>query len=148
MKLKQNQFLAIVFLLIFFKSQSQDNATNLRKYWHYRYRLVNYFMVVGPEPGESLPADIRNWYGSPQGISSTTSVPNISWGDEPVYLGYYLGVLATEYALLHRNGENTDRTLTELYYALNAKLLQKIEELTLYLIDLQKQVDELKGGRK
>jgi hypothetical protein len=31
---------------------------------------------------------------------------------------------------------------------MNAKLLQKIEELTLYLIDLQKQVDELKGGRK
>jgi hypothetical protein len=31
---------------------------------------------------------------------------------------------------------------------MNAKLLQKIEELALYLIDLQKQVDELKGGKK
>lgn len=28
---------------------------------------------------------------------------------------------------------------------MNAKLLQKIEELTLYIIDLQKQIDELKG---
>ena len=27
---------------------------------------------------------------------------------------------------------------------MNAKLLQKIEELTLYVIDLQKQIDELK----
>ena len=28
---------------------------------------------------------------------------------------------------------------------MNTKLLQKIEELTLYVIDLQKQVDDLKG---
>ena len=27
---------------------------------------------------------------------------------------------------------------------MNAKLLQKVEELTLYVIDLQKQIDELK----
>ena len=27
---------------------------------------------------------------------------------------------------------------------INAKLLEKIEELTLYIIDLQKQIDELK----
>jgi hypothetical protein len=32
--------------------------------------------------------------------------------------------------------------------AMNAKLLQKIEELTLYVIDLQKQIDELKTTNK
>lgn len=31
---------------------------------------------------------------------------------------------------------------------MNAKLLQKIEELTLYIIDLQKQIDELKNGKE
>lgn len=31
---------------------------------------------------------------------------------------------------------------------MNAKLLQKVEELTLYVIDLQKQIDELKKNKK
>ena len=31
---------------------------------------------------------------------------------------------------------------------MNAKLLQKVEELTLYVIDLQKQIDELKNNHK
>lgn len=79
------------------------------KYWHYRERFNNYFVVVGPEPGESLPMDARNTY------------PAVAhFGEVPVYQGYYLGMLATEYALLSRNGQNTDRTLTELYYALYA----------------------------
>jgi hypothetical protein len=30
---------------------------------------------------------------------------------------------------------------------MNAKLLQKVEELTLYLIDLQKQIDALKAQK-
>ena len=30
---------------------------------------------------------------------------------------------------------------------MNAKLLQKVEELTLYVIDLQKQIDELKKNK-
>ena len=31
---------------------------------------------------------------------------------------------------------------------MNALLLQKVEELTLYIIDLQKQIDELKKGKE
>jgi hypothetical protein len=31
---------------------------------------------------------------------------------------------------------------------MNAKLLQKIEELTLYVIDLKKELDEVKASRK
>ena len=31
---------------------------------------------------------------------------------------------------------------------MNALLLQKVEELTLYIIDLQKQIDELKKNKK
>lgn len=101
-----------IFLFIFLNifTNAQDEQTNLQKYWHYRYRLVNYFMVVGDGPGMSLPADIRNINGSDQ----------LRWGEAPVYLGYYIGVLATEYRLLKDNGQNTDQTLTELYYALKA----------------------------
>jgi hypothetical protein len=103
----------IIFFLLFLQGlsgYSQDELTNLQKYWHYRFKLVNYYMVVGDGPGMSLPADIRN---------TNTSV-EIRWGESPVYLGYYMGVLATEYKLLHDNGQNTDQTLTELYYAIKA----------------------------
>ena len=34
---------------------AQTNQVNLEKYWHYRYRLVNYFLQVDPNAGESLP---------------------------------------------------------------------------------------------
>lgn len=55
----------------------------------------------------------------------------LHFGDAPVYQGYYIGVLATEYRLLQANGQNTDRTLTELYYALEAinRLDEKAESL-------------------
>jgi len=108
----RNKILLIIvcnfFLLIFVNAQS--NQLNLDKYWHYRYRLVNQFMVVGGGKGQSLPATVRNKYGS--GI--------LDWGETPRYMGWYLGVLATEYRLLQNNGQSVERTLTELYYALRA----------------------------
>lgn len=44
--------------------QGQNNQINLEKYWHYRYRLVNYFMVVGEGNGKSLPTAVRNLYSN------------------------------------------------------------------------------------
>jgi hypothetical protein len=89
---------------------AQSSQKNLEKYWYYRYRLKNYFMVVGPSEGMSLPAHARNIWGG-----------YLTWLENPVIdLGYYLGVLATEYALLQANGQNTDETIRELYYALHA----------------------------
>ncbi|HEV7231717.1 MAG TPA: hypothetical protein VGO45_10340 [Bacteroidia bacterium] len=92
------------------ESHAQNPEVNRSKYWHYRERLVHDFMVVGPDAGQSIPAGVRNlWDGS-----------GLHFGDAPVYLGYYIAVLATEYTLLHGNGQQTDRSLTELYYALEA----------------------------
>ncbi len=101
-------------LLILFSSTicldaQQTMDPNQAKYWHYRARLLKYFLAVGPGPGESLPASTRNQYDE-----------QMSWGDTPVYLGYYIGVLVTEYKLLVQNNQPTDQTLTELYYAMNA----------------------------
>jgi hypothetical protein len=39
---------------------SQDPIQNLRKYWFYRDRLVNNFMLVGDCQGCSLVGEIRN----------------------------------------------------------------------------------------
>ena len=43
------------FILLQGVLNAQTNQVNLEKYWHYRYRLVNYFLQVGPNAGESLP---------------------------------------------------------------------------------------------
>ena len=32
---------------------------NMEKYWWYRYRLINDFMIVGSNMGESIPANER-----------------------------------------------------------------------------------------
>ncbi len=112
--------LAVIFLLPAFL-YCQTEELNLKKYWHYRQRLIDRFMVVGPDEGQSIPAGIRNlWNG-----------PSLHFGDSPVYLGYYIGVLATEYSLLTGNAQKTSRTLTELYYALEAinRLDERAESL-------------------
>jgi hypothetical protein len=40
------------------------------------------------------------------------------------------------------------KTLLLNYSAMNALLLEKVEELTRYVIDLQNQIDELKKGKE
>ncbi|MBI3500620.1 MAG: T9SS type A sorting domain-containing protein [Bacteroidetes bacterium] len=108
-------FLSCIFLSDVFL-YAQGNQMNLQKYWHYRYRLKNYFMVMGDGSGESLPATIRNIYG----------ISSMQWSETPRYMGWYLGVLATEYKLLADNGQTSPSDLTneltkqELYYALKA----------------------------
>jgi len=39
--------------------------TNLEKYWYYRYKLVNDFMYIGVNAGESLPASRRDLGDNP-----------------------------------------------------------------------------------
>src|SRR5579885_2133604 len=96
------------------RANSQTPQQNLDKYWHYRWRLLHYFVVVGPNQGESMPATARNY---DETLGSSTS---LTWADAPVTLGYYIGVLATEYKLLKNAGQNTDETVWELYNALYA----------------------------
>ncbi len=87
-------------------------ANNLQKYWEYRERLKN-FVVIGSDSGCSLLSDDRE-------------SNNIYYHDEPTPLGYYIGVLASEYYLLDTQASDTasqnqkQRTLKELYYALAA----------------------------
>ena len=51
-------------LLLFFIPVAAQTAyhnayLNMEKYWWYRYRLVNDFMKIGPNCGESIPAVAR-----------------------------------------------------------------------------------------
>jgi uncharacterized membrane protein YgcG len=92
---------------------------NLAKYTKLRQRMTTQFMVVGEGPGESQPAHERN---DAQGF--------IKWADSTINLGWYMGVLASEYHLRSHLGvypgadggdaNAASKTLDELYDALFA----------------------------
>lgn len=103
---------------------AQSLEQNLDKYWQYRHKLVAQYMLVGDGQGYSLPASYIN-----------PGLERMKWSDNTIWLGWYIGTLATEYHLLHNpryqnyhNGD-TDRiqeNLTELYFALKA--LTRLDE--------------------
>jgi len=103
---------------------SQGHTANLDKYWKYRERLTSQFLVVGDEPGMSIPAGRRD-----------TLSQTLLFGDATIWLGWYCGALALEYHLLthpqyqgydNGNSNAVDSTLNELYYALNS--LKRLDE--------------------
>jgi len=84
----------------------------IRKYEAYRNILKTGFLVVGGKPGYSLPADARN-------------ASSMHFGDAAVFLGWYMGILATEYHLLSNGLISSGtlhprKTLRELFFALKA----------------------------
>ncbi|MFH2141688.1 MAG: hypothetical protein ABIJ97_04655 [Bacteroidota bacterium] len=103
-----------IFILIIILTYSilyVNSQSNHEKYWFYRNRL-KYFVSVGENEGESCIACIRN--KNKEGI--------LRFGQHLTHMGYYIGILATEYRLLLENSqfEDASNTLTELEYALRA----------------------------
>jgi hypothetical protein len=109
-------FIGLFFCVLTIPFYGQTDKDNLTKYWKYRERLRNRFMVVSEnvmDYGVNIPAsDI--FYKS----DSTKSV--ISWGDGNNNMSHYLSMLATELWLLKRNKQDYSTTLKELYYAMLA----------------------------
>ncbi len=93
-------------------------ASNHDNYDLLRVRLLDEFVVVGDGQGQSQPIAER---------SDDTGV--VRWADSTIQLGFYIGMLATEYALLSdpetypemsRGGGDAADTLSELRHALTA----------------------------
>lgn len=106
-------------------SYSQDYTMLHNKYWYYRTRLRNDFMKVGIGQGFSIPMEERGNGYEPKNFhyiftNSPASGADAQWGDAMGELGYYLGILATEYHLLALNNQETDSVRYELYCALEA----------------------------
>jgi len=103
-----------------------DWYKNLEKYWYYRYRLVEDFTYIGPNPGESLIAerrikgDLDGLYNSGTGSLLENPLALDFASDQTEFLANYMGVLATEYEQLKQNNLSTARTLSEILYAQNA----------------------------
>lgn len=95
-------------------ASADTTAANAAKYHALRARLVTDFVHVASGAGGSEPADVRH---EGQGF--------IKWADNTIRLGWYLGVLASEYYLGQHAAEfpgakGTENTLGELYLALAA----------------------------
>ena len=113
--LKINLLLLFVLSNIIF---AQSTNSNHRKYWWYKSRLNNDFVKVGTGDGESFPFNQRGATGD--GFTSPDVRSNMFIGDGTSTLGLYIAQLATEYALLIKNSQNTETVINELYCALNA----------------------------
>jgi len=96
--------------------QVSQSRVNHEKYWYFRHRLKTKFMKIGPEEGESLPAGIRHVDHHPD----YGDIRALDFGDGTIYLGWYIGVLATEINLLQSTGQDYTETARELYFALMA----------------------------
>jgi hypothetical protein len=102
----------LLYLLVPIGAIAQSTSENLQKYWYYRERLRQNFVVVSAnnEPGSNIPADYIS-----------LSKNEIGWDDGNMSLSHYIAVLATEYRLLKDYGQtNYQTTINELYYALKA----------------------------
>ncbi len=109
-------FLLTALTIISFVSVCQNLIENQEKYWSFRERFLEEFILVGEGQGKSLPA-----------VSRHENFERMGWGDATLHLGWYLAMLSTEYHLSLKNSfvrtedaETIDkeRTLLELYYAL------------------------------
>lgn len=99
------------FIIIVNHANSQSLQSNLEKYWIYRARLRNEYMLqVNSNTGllgTNIPAERRY-------------PKDLVWTDALWHMGHYIAVLATEYKLLQLNGQDCEPTRQELAYALLA----------------------------
>lgn len=113
--MKKQTVILIIVTLVYFANSSfaQTHEIDQQKYWVYRNRLQKEYMYIDYKTpytaGSCIPAGIRNY-------DSKT----ILFGDGLIYLGNYLQVLATEYALLNYYNLPVQGTLDDLYYAIEA----------------------------
>lgn len=123
-----------------FLTSAQTDDLNLEKYWKFRTDFVEHYIKIGPGKGESLPAGLRSPGICIDNASQWHNVEygTMHWGDGMIRHGHYIGMLATEYILLKRNGVDTKGVLNELYYALEA--INRLDR------SAEPQLDELYGA--
>ena len=121
-KILLRPLLLIIILLLPQYYYAQSPQENLEKYWNYRDRLKKYFVKLGADQGEGVMLINRCSVNHPLGSSCfpCAGVGLVKWADGVIWTGYYLSVLATEYALLKENNDSTDDLLKELYDVINA----------------------------
>jgi len=133
--MKQFCLLIATLCLFITQSYSQGDALNLEKYWKYRLRLLGNqtkeipgFVNIGPNQGQSLPAEARNpnancindWAQKHDTCQLHPGNGKMVWSDGTTYLGFYIAVLSTEYALRRKHKHDLKEISQELSWALDA----------------------------
>ncbi|MBN1950816.1 MAG: hypothetical protein JW801_06405 [Bacteroidales bacterium] len=114
-----------IFLLLIVSVPTKLTAQKLDirdhyKYWYYRQRLNDEFVVIG-EANELGVASGLSIPALSAGQKANNQILTLGWLDNPVQgLGRYIGVLATELALLYQYDEPYAQTQWELYCAMKA----------------------------
>ncbi len=116
MKIVLNTILVALSTLIYSKVSAQTDIENHYKYWYFKTRFNNDFIKIGLGDGESIPFNQRG----AQAPNKYATNAELKAGDASATLGYYIGVLATEYKLLQANNQSTETVKHELFCALNA----------------------------
>lgn len=136
--MKNRYLLLLLLFTILYNGFSSD--TLLVKYWNYKQNFLERNVRIGTDPGMSMPVESFQysdcrwdwvWWGYPwDSLRDGRGIQNVG-GDQTVYHGQYLALLATEYGLLTINNQDADSTLRELYYALKAyyRLEQKANDI-------------------
>src|SRR5688572_6147221 len=85
----------LFFIVAYQPSFAQNIGSNIQqelKYWYYRDRLRNDFMLgTSGDAGSSIPANVRSAYDV-----STNSSTILKWSDGTITLAHYIAVLVTE----------------------------------------------------
>jgi hypothetical protein len=112
---------SIVFVCLSFNIICQSPEDNWDKYWDFRTRLLEKFVVHATNPGYNLSGT-----GIPAGIYNSTDHgerdKTVSWGDATCTLGEYIATLSSEYEILNRFNSDASDMLDELKYAIEAFL--------------------------
>ena len=106
---------------------AQDAATNMEKYWRYRKRYMNNFIIQSDDVGAcgcNIPmAEIQmTSSNATSAVGSGYIKYQLSLGDGNDGYRYYLEFLASEYYLLKQNGQDCSETIKDLYYVMLALL--------------------------
>lgn len=119
---KRALFSLMIIIASSFSVFAQANLESFAQtYWNLKSEFQKRFVIIGQGDGKSIPIaalDPTDHYGTPCGQSTGLGIAR--FGDEPQLQGYYIAVLASEYALLDQTDGNTAPTLNELYYAILA----------------------------
>lgn len=91
---------------------AQTAEQNHTKYQTYRDR-IKYFYTIGTSPGECQYASISGMF--------PPRVKRLNFGgDQSIEMAWFTSVMATEYFIRSKDGQDVSTTLKELYYALMA----------------------------
>lgn len=100
---------------------AQNEMANREKYWNFREKLVTDFLKVGHCQGCSVPAEKYELVTITSENNEQKTIRKLNFGaDATANLGWYMGVLATEFYLLKKENQSTQNTERELYFALLA----------------------------